>query len=157
MTLQACREGHIFCLDCLRMEAKQQIFGRCATTMRCLAGNCAVGFEPRVERVILSPDMRRRLDERSGAAAVAAAGMEGFESCRYCPWGAVIPVPASVDKVFRCGECEAEFCRVCGRDWEVCLGTQSGTGDPAVVDRQIRLQCCMNRLWAPQSLRFRCH
>ena len=99
---------------------------------------------------LLTTEELARCEERRTTASVSAASIEvrffptplvwilvftsppkreyflrqGFESCRYCSWGAILEL-AEVDKVFSCGGCGAEYCRLCERDWSLeHLGTR---------------------------------
>ena len=118
----ACRDGHSFCRDCVATEARELMHGRGGWQLACLEGGCGAGFTDQVLRGVLTEAERQEMEERRGASAVGEALRQGhlhnFTKCKYCAWGAVVETGPEADKVFRCQACEAEYCRVCEKDWD---------------------------------------
>jgi TRIAD3 protein (E3 ubiquitin-protein ligase RNF216) len=124
------RGGHLFCVDCMRHYAEQQIFGngnlgvdsttkRANLELRCMEGECTSGFSREFLQKSFSVATLRKYDELHFEQCVAAAGLdEVIVTCPRCRLQAELPKEL---KVFPCPECGYASCRECGEEAHVPL------------------------------------
>lgn len=121
----ACRqEGHLFCLDCLRAYAENQIFGvgnlgvdrmtkKPAHELKCFHGDCYSGFDRRTLEKALPQRTLETYDRIQSTLALQTAGLECMIECPKCGFQVELP---SNQRILVCpvGSCKYESCRECG-------------------------------------------
>lgn len=124
----ACREeGHLFCSDCLKMYAENQVFGQgnlgidkrskqpALELLCCYGGDngCSSGFDRHYLEKALPPKTLKKYDEVQFTVTVQRAGLSTVCSCPKCGFQADVP---ETQKVFQCpvAECGYASCRECG-------------------------------------------
>ncbi|KAF8461391.1 hypothetical protein BDZ91DRAFT_798120 [Kalaharituber pfeilii] len=107
-----CCEGHLFCLDCARRNAENEV-GRGRYQLLCMAG-CNAEF-PRAEmQRFLTEKLLAALSKNEQEEALRMADLEGLTKCPFCDYAAICK-PIEEDKEFRCEnpECMIVSCRHC--------------------------------------------
>lgn len=108
-----CAEGHLFCRECARRNAEEQIGNR-KTDLVCMdQSSCAAVF-PESEIARFLPEKTLALYHRiKQGKEIEKAGLEGLESCPFCDYACVIE--NEEEKLFRCqnDDCLAVSCRKC--------------------------------------------
>jgi len=125
----ACRdEGHLFCTDCLKLYAEQQVFGQGnlgidkktkqpALELLCCYGGgdgCSSGFHRGCLEKALPPKTLQKYDEVQFQISIERAGLShNVCSCPKCGFQADVP---ETQRVFQCpvAECGYASCRDCG-------------------------------------------
>lgn len=128
----ACRdEGHLFCVDCLKSYAENQLFGQGnlgidkatkqpALELKCFYGGgggggdgCSSGFQRELLEKSLPARTLKKYDDVQCQISVGKAGLDDLCSCPKCDFQAALPPN---EKVFRCpvASCGFESCRDCG-------------------------------------------
>eukprot|EP00977_Amphora_coffeiformis_P003498 scaffold655_cov162-Amphora_coffeaeformis.AAC.19 len=121
----ACKEeAHLFCADCLRAYAENQIFGvgnlgvdrrtkRPAHELKCFQGDCASGFDRKILEKALPQKTLEKYDSIQCSLALQAAGLECMVECPKCGFKVEL---SSDQKILICpvGSCKYESCRECG-------------------------------------------
>ena len=124
----ACRnEGHLFCMDCIKLYAENQIFGqgnlgidkrtkRPALELFCCYGGdegCTSGFDRSCLEKALPKKTLKKYDEVQFTVSIQQAGLVTVCSCPKCGFQADVP---ETQKVFECpvAECGFVSCRECG-------------------------------------------
>ena len=62
-------------------------------------------------RNLIPSEVRKKLDERIMEENLGLAALQNLERCKNCNFAMEMDVPATVDKVFKCPQCDSEFCR----------------------------------------------
>ncbi|KAH8925780.1 hypothetical protein BT69DRAFT_1216116, partial [Atractiella rhizophila] len=111
-----CREGHLFCKDCVIRYCQEQI-GNQKASINCIdADGCDDYFpDQEVERVL--PEKELKLLQRiRQKIELNAANIQGLEECPFCPFAMVIDNPE--EKVFQCQkeDCMKISCRKCKKE-----------------------------------------
>jgi TRIAD3 protein (E3 ubiquitin-protein ligase RNF216) len=121
----ACRdEGHLFCVDCLKSFAENQVFGsgnlgfdkekkQPALELKCFHGDgCSSGFNRACLEKALPLKVLRKHDELQFQVSIERAGLSDVIECPKCGFQAALD--ASL-KVFSCPveDCQYESCRDC--------------------------------------------
>ncbi|XP_042221686.1 E3 ubiquitin-protein ligase RNF216-like isoform X4 [Homarus americanus] len=103
---------HIFCINCIRRFAEEEI-GQGRTTFRCLEGDCKAEFSLSTLKRIMKPAVFSNILERKQLEEIAAAGIEDLVACPFCNFQTIMP--NQEDKVFKClnPECMKDSCRMC--------------------------------------------
>lgn len=117
-------EGHLFCVDCLRSYAENQIFGvgnlgvdrktkKPAYELKCFQGDCSSAFDRRSLEKALTQKTLEKYDSIQCALALQAAGIECMVECPKCQFQVELPME---HKVLVCPieSCKYESCRECG-------------------------------------------
>ncbi|KAF8300413.1 hypothetical protein DL93DRAFT_2122285 [Clavulina sp. PMI_390] len=108
-----CPEAHLFCMDCARRTAEEAIGNRKVELLCMDQSGCKAAFPfSEVQRFL--PEKNFILWERIKAEkSLEQAGIDGLESCPFCPYSVVIE--NEEEKLFRCEneDCMAVSCRKC--------------------------------------------
>ena len=126
----SCRdEGHLFCTDCLKLYAEQQVFGQgnlgidkktkqpALELLCCYGGSgdgCSSGFHRGCLEKALPPKTLQKYDEVQFQISIERAGLSSNVcSCPKCGFPADVP---ETQRVFQCpvAECGYASCRDCG-------------------------------------------
>lgn len=119
------REGHLFCVDCLRHCVETQVFGngslgvnketkKPALEITCFHGDgCSSGFDRSTLEKALPRRTLEKYDELQFKSSLDAAGLDCLVTCPQCDFQAELPFG---QKVFVCpvATCKFESCRECG-------------------------------------------
>lgn len=94
-----CFEGHLFCIDCARKNAENEV-GQGRHRLLCMAG-CKSEF-PRQEALrFLDEKLISALEKNAQEEALRLADLEGLTKCPFCDFAAICQ-PIEFDKEFRC-------------------------------------------------------
>ena len=111
-----CDEGHLFCAECLRRYAEEQLFGQQKTELCCMStsddgGKCAGKFGDDMLSRALSKKVMSKLQEAMFNSAVESAGLKNLARCPICDLQAICE-----GREFRCPApgCGYRSCRDCG-------------------------------------------
>lgn len=118
------REGHLFCVGCLKQYAESQIFGvgnlgvdretkKPAHELKCFHGDCSSGFDrPTLEKALPERTLKK-YDEIQFNISLQAAGLANMVTCPKCEFQAELPYD---QKFLVCpvDTCKYESCRECG-------------------------------------------
>lgn len=114
----SCKEGHLFCVDCLRRYTEERVFGnndlggKGSIELRCMdTSGCESWFSRDQLEKSLSSRVMKKYDELQAAIVLEKAGLDGLCKCPQCEFQASLPESESV---FRCPQCDFESCRKCG-------------------------------------------
>jgi TRIAD3 protein (E3 ubiquitin-protein ligase RNF216) len=122
----ACRdEGHLFCQDCLKAYAENQVFGsgnlgidketkQPALELKCFHGDgCSSGFHRICLEKALPVKVLRKYDELQFQVSIERAGLDDVCTCPKCGFQATLD-PSQ--RIFSCPveDCQFESCRSCG-------------------------------------------
>jgi TRIAD3 protein (E3 ubiquitin-protein ligase RNF216) len=122
----ACRdEGHLFCQDCLKAYAENQVFGsgnlgidketkQPALELKCFHGDgCSSGFHRICLEKALPVKVLRKYDELQFQVSIERAGLDDVCTCPKCGFQAALD-PSQ--RIFYCPveDCQFESCRSCG-------------------------------------------
>ena len=118
------REGHLFCVDCLRTYAENQIFSvgnlgvdrmtkKPALELKCMQGDCTSGFDRRTLEKALTQNTLDKYDSMQCALSLQAADLECMVECPRCQFKVEL---SSDQKILVCPvkSCKYESCRECG-------------------------------------------
>ena len=118
------REGHLFCVDCLKQYAESQLFGvgnlgvdratkKPAHELKCFHGECLSGFDRLTLEKALPERTLKKYDEIQFNVSLQAAGLANLVSCPKCEFQAELPYD---QKFLVCPveSCKYESCRECG-------------------------------------------
>ena len=108
-----CNDGHLFCLNCLRSHAEENVFGKGQFQIKCLSMDeqCEAGFSDRsLDKAIPDPAMRQRIDEYMMRASLIEAGMNDTSQCPNC---AVVGTLPSNQSFVQCPQCDHTYCHQC--------------------------------------------
>lgn len=108
---------HFFCLRCAKTTAEHQL-GTSRFELNCMSmDGCTASFSKDQRDIYLSTSSMALLDKLEMAAAIQAAGLDDFETCTKCDWGAIYP-STDVNRVFTCEAegCKHQSCRLCKQD-----------------------------------------
>jgi len=132
--MTACAEGHLFCLDCARRNAETTV-GNGAHIFKCMdVSGCKAEFtSAEIARFVDAKTIALRDKLASGDAIrevpslspfLNQASIEGFITCPFCDYGAI--VEDENDKEFRCQnkECEIVSCRSCRSESHIPLSCE---------------------------------
>jgi hypothetical protein len=114
----SCKEGHLFCVDCLRRYAEERVFGnndlggRGSTELCCMdISGCDSWFSRDQLEKSLNSRVMKKYDELQAAIVLEKAGLDGLCKCPQCEFQASLP---ESELVFKCPSCDYESCRRCG-------------------------------------------
>lgn len=122
----ACRdEGHLFCVDCLKSFAENQVFGsgnlgidketkQPSLELTCFHGDgCSSGFHRVCLEKALPEKVLRKYDELQFQVTIERAGLSDVVTCPQCNFQAALDSSVTV---FSCPveDCRYESCRKCG-------------------------------------------
>ncbi|GAA5917606.1 hypothetical protein JCM6882_004873 [Rhodosporidiobolus microsporus] len=118
----SCDAGHLFCKTCSAANANHRLGDRHAT-LPCMAPDCKAFFAPRSWRDFLPQKTIDGLEKIAQESEVGKAfeGVEGFETCPFCPYACFIENPD--ERLFRCerADCRKVSCRKCRKEGHVPL------------------------------------
>ena len=108
--MSPCPEGHLFCKECIRRSAEENI-GNAKIDVPCLDGECELQFTVTVLQDILNNKTFSLLLRKIQEEEIRQADIEGLEGCPFCSFATIIGNPD--DKIFRCHnpDCLKESCR----------------------------------------------
>lgn len=107
-----CNEGHLFCLDCARRNAENEV-GRGRYRLLCMAG-CKSEFPRREVLRFLDEKLILALEKNEQEEVLRMADLKDLTKCPFCDYAAIC-APIDEDKEFRCGnpDCLEISCRHC--------------------------------------------
>jgi len=115
-----CVDGHVFCQDCLRRYAEEQVFGQGGlggegrTELKCMCLDGCEGFFSRHQlEKSLDKKVLKKYDELQATLVLNISGLKGLSKCPECDFQAIVP---DEEKVFNCVQCGFESCRSCGEE-----------------------------------------
>ncbi|KAI8819262.1 uncharacterized protein EV422DRAFT_123217 [Fimicolochytrium jonesii] len=112
-----CEDGHLFCSECAR-RAAENVIGLRKTEFKCLSSHgCVYGFSQASIQEFLPEKVYEGYLRLCQEKEVEMAQLSGFESCPFCPFGAILTTHPDVDKLFHCANttCMIVSCRKCRR------------------------------------------
>ena len=86
----ACPSNHLFCKECVRLTAEEQI-GRGKATIACLENDCHENFQFYHMENTLPQQQSLLLLQRLQTEDIRQAEVENLVSCPFCPFAVVIP------------------------------------------------------------------
>ena len=121
----SCQEGHLFCMDCLRMYAQERVFGNndlgkkgCIELCCMDMSGCESWFSREQLQKSLDKKVMKKYDELQTTLVLEKAGLEGLCKCPQCDFQASLP---ESEMIFQCPSCEFESCRKCGEESHIPL------------------------------------
>ena len=134
-------EGHLFCIDCVRRHAEEQIFGcgklgRIKTAsntanalsnssndqdgeLNCMYLNgCNSHFSRSALLKALPTKVMEKYDEIQASQALETAGMRDLCKCPKCNFQAIVP---ESEMIYSCPNCQYQSCRKCGEESHIPL------------------------------------
>ena len=125
-----CEEGHLFCVECARRYADEQI-GLRRTKLACLSSDgCNSLFPIQVIQRFLSEKtfaLYTQLKQEEELREVT--GDDSFESCPFCSFGLYMDTPKEVDRVFKCFKCGVDSCRLCQKRSHIPMSCEEAAKD----------------------------
>lgn len=94
-----CCEGHLFCIDCARRNAENEV-GRGRYRLLCMAG-CNSEFPRREMLRFLDHKLLQALDKNEQEEVLRMADLEDLTKCPFCDYAAIC-APIEVDNQFAC-------------------------------------------------------
>jgi len=143
-----CREGHLFCKDCVRRYAESVVGGIGGAEMVCMRDGCDVDIPPS-QLEYLEEKLRKQISDRKQHDDVRLACANSLnEELVQCPR---CEVPALIEpgkRVFPCVSCGKSTCRKCQGDWseEHWKYGCKETTDETLLRRQIEEEMTMTRV-----------
>ena len=121
----ACKmEGHLFCVDCLKQFAENQIFGvgnlgidrrtkKPSHELKCFHGECSSGFDRLTLGKALPETTLQKYDEMQFNTSLQVAGLANLVKCPKCEFQVELPYD---HKFLVCPveSCQYASCRECG-------------------------------------------
>ncbi|KIM89250.1 hypothetical protein PILCRDRAFT_34787, partial [Piloderma croceum F 1598] len=134
ITMIQCKDGHLFCRDCVTAQAGTAVGSR-QRDILCMDGTgCRQPFP--------ATELQKCLDIRTydlwqkivQAEDIAAADLRGFEHCPACDFGMIFEVGHHVAPLFKClkSDCRLVTCRRCRKP--------DHTGRPCTNEEDVRLK-----------------
>jgi hypothetical protein len=128
-SMTQCEQGHLFCSECAKRGA-QSVIGHRKIDIMCLCSTEKCDYK------FADSEIQRFLPQREFEAYIqlcqeiniTKAGLEGFESCPFCPFGMLLP-PEHTALTFTC---EREGCRVVS-----CRKCKKKNHAPALCDSMV--------------------
>lgn len=130
---------HLFCRGCMRSQAETNI-GVSKHELTCMSmDGCQGGFSLSQRNLFLDNKLRNALDKIEVEASLREANIEGLETCPFCPYAAECPLPADVDKEFRCQnpKCETVSCRLCRKKTHIPKSCVEASADDGLDARHV--------------------
>ncbi|KAF3085855.1 hypothetical protein TWF102_011289 [Orbilia oligospora] len=112
-----CTDGHLFCLQCGKQNAKTEI-GQQRYKLFCMdTSGCRKEFSPREIRRFCDEKMVSALERFEQRDMIMKAGIEDLVECPFCEFALIMQSSAEDDKEFRCQnpECGQISCRLCSK------------------------------------------
>ncbi|KAI8805678.1 hypothetical protein BJ742DRAFT_400347 [Cladochytrium replicatum] len=110
-----CEDGHLFCLECSQ-RAADEVMNTRKTELKCMdVSGCKYRFPEAEVRRFLDPKKYRYWHKLRQEEEIRMANIEGYTTCPFCPFGAIMNTDPKVDKLFQCvnEDCRAVSCRLC--------------------------------------------
>ena len=121
----SCQEGHLFCMDCLRMYAQERVFGNndlgkkgCIELCCMDMSGCESWFSREQLQKSLDKKVMKKYDELQTTLVLEKAGLDGLCKCPQCDFQASLP---ESEMILKCPSCEFESCRKCGEESHIPL------------------------------------
>jgi len=112
-----CADGHLFCRDCLKNWAQEQLFGLGKTSLKCMSQEeaCTETFPEDQLKAALPEKVFEKYQEAVAKDVLEKAQLPDLVKCPFCEFLAEL---AQEDKVFPCPNpaCLKESCRLCQRE-----------------------------------------
>uniref|UniRef100_A0A914KYN1 RING-type domain-containing protein n=1 Tax=Meloidogyne incognita TaxID=6306 RepID=A0A914KYN1_MELIC len=67
---------------------------------------------------LLPKNIQNKLEERMFEESIGMALLVNLERCKNCNFAIELEMDKKLNKVFDCIACNAQFCRICERDWD---------------------------------------
>ena len=112
--------AHSFCRNCMKQQAEAMI-GYQKYELTCMAiEGCNAGFSIAQREAFLDKKLKMALERIEQQAMLDMAGLEGLETCPFCPYAMEYP-PVEVNKEFRCENprCHRISCRLCRKSTHI--------------------------------------
>ncbi|KAF3912342.1 hypothetical protein AA313_de0206384 [Arthrobotrys entomopaga] len=114
--LTQCVDGHLFCLDCGRQNAANEI-GKQKYKLLCMdRSECRKEFSAEEIKKFCDEKMLEALEKLEQRDVLRKAEIEGLSECPFCDFAAIVP-PVEIDREFRCQDpdCMVVSCRLCNK------------------------------------------
>lgn len=137
-----CRNGHPFCISCLRRYAELRLVAQ-DPDLRCMQqGDCGALFEIDQLRRAL-PDSLFSLFERvQRRQELKKAQLTSFEECPFCDWGCIMEVSIADSPTFRCRNdagCGKVSCRRCRKEEHTPAPCDANKGSRLAIEEAMTL------------------
>ncbi|KAK6540391.1 hypothetical protein TWF694_009190 [Orbilia ellipsospora] len=120
--LTQCVDGHLFCLDCGKRNASNEI-GKQKYKLLCMdSSGCRKEFPAEEVKKFCDEKMLETLERLEQRDILRKAEIEGLSECPFCDFAAIVP-PVEIDREFRCQDpdCMTISCRLCNKATHVPL------------------------------------
>ncbi|KAI3556934.1 ubiquitin-conjugating enzyme [Colletotrichum abscissum] len=128
-----CENGnHFFCLECARRNA-ETVVGLSKYEITCMSiDGCDSGFAHKERSKFINDQLSQALDRIESEANLRMAGIDGLETCPFCPYAAEYP-PVDINKEFKCEnpDCQVVSCRLCREETHIPRTCDEAAGDSA--------------------------
>ncbi|KAK1658986.1 hypothetical protein BDP55DRAFT_733650 [Colletotrichum godetiae] len=116
-----CEKGtHFFCVDCARRNA-ETVVGLSKYEITCMSTDgCDAGFSYKERAKFINEQLTQALDRIESEANLRMAGIDGLETCPFCPYAAEYP-PVESNREFKCEnpDCHVVSCRLCREETHI--------------------------------------
>ncbi|KAF8523210.1 hypothetical protein JB92DRAFT_2705456 [Gautieria morchelliformis] len=113
IAMMQCPDGHLFCKDCVRMQA-ETVIGNQKTEILCMdQSDCKLPFTTDILSQCLDDRTIALWDKLRQAKDIRDANLEGLEDCPFCDYALIIPLTVQQLPVFDCAKCKNVSCRRC--------------------------------------------
>ncbi|KXH41445.1 ubiquitin-conjugating enzyme [Colletotrichum nymphaeae SA-01] len=121
-----------FCLECARRNA-ETVVGLSKYEITCMSiDGCDSGFAHNERSKFINDQLSQALDRIESEANLRMAGIDGLETCPFCPYAAEYP-PVDINKEFKCEnpDCQVVSCRLCREETHIPRTCDEAAGDSA--------------------------
>ncbi|KAJ0327283.1 hypothetical protein COL5a_006075 [Colletotrichum fioriniae] len=126
-----CENGnHFFCVECARRNA-ETVVGLSKYEITCMSTDgCDAGFAHKERAKFINGQLNQALDRIESEANLRMAGIDGLETCPFCPYAAEYP-PVDINKEFKCEnpDCQVVSCRLCREETHIPRTCEEAAGD----------------------------
>ncbi|KAJ3173236.1 hypothetical protein HDU88_004698 [Geranomyces variabilis] len=116
-SMTQCEDGHLFCRECARKAAENQI-GLRRPEIKCLSSDgCEFSFSRSAIESFLSPAVYNGYFRLCQDVELEKAGLDDLHRCPFCDFAAVLDTDPARDPLFFCQDsnCKTVTCRLCRR------------------------------------------
>ncbi|KAF8527443.1 hypothetical protein BU17DRAFT_34385, partial [Hysterangium stoloniferum] len=113
--MMQCPEGHLFCKNCVRMNAESTV-GELKTEILCMdQSECKQPFTKEIVSKCVDEHTMVLLEKIQQMAAIREANIEGLEGCPFCDYVAISIFTLHDVPWFHCEACNVDSCRMCNQ------------------------------------------